>query len=259
MRSRSGLGLPGLLTAAGMLPLALSATAAAAGSPAMPSSRAPSPCSPRRTSSAWPGNPAQPLTEPEARQVMHVTGANKAVNGACIKVGIIADGIDPNNPDLIRAGGQHVIVDYRDFSGYGPGAPTDGRESFLDAGTIASQANQTYDLSGFVNQAHPLPPGCNIKIEGIAPGASLAVPNVAGSAPGFFNSQIIQAIEWAVLHDHVNVLNESIGGNPIPNTQDDPVSLADQAAVAAGVTVVASSGDAGQPDRRRRHRQRRAA
>jgi hypothetical protein len=192
-----------------------------------------------------PSNPAQPLIEPEARQVMHVTGANKTVNGAGIKVGIIADGIDPDNPDLIRAGGQHVIVDYQDFSGYGPGAPTDGRESFLDAGMIASQANQTYDLSGFVNPAHPLPPGCNIKIEGIAPGASLAVLNVAGSAAGFFNSQIIQAIEWAVLHDHVNVLNESLGANPIPNTQDDPVALADQAAVAAGVTVVASSGDAG--------------
>jgi subtilisin family serine protease len=192
-----------------------------------------------------PGNPAQPLVEPEARQVMNVDSANQIVNGSGIKVGIIADGIDPNNPDLIRAGGQHVIFDYQDFSGFGQGAPTDGRESFLDAGTIASQGNQTYDLSNFVNPAHPLPPGCNIKIEGIAPGASLAVLNVAGPNPGFFNSQIIQAVEWAVLHDHVNVLNESIGGNPIPNTQDDPVALADQAAVAAGVTVVASSGDAG--------------
>ncbi len=192
-----------------------------------------------------PSNPAQPLIEPEARQVMNVDAANQIVNGSGIKVGIIADGIDPNNPDLIRANGQHVIFDYQDFSGFGVGATTDGREAFLDAGTIASQGNQTYDLSNFVNPAHPLPPGCNIKIKGIAPGASLAVLNVAGSNAGFFNSQIIQAIEWAVLHDHVNVLNESIGGNPIPNTQDDPVSLADQAAVAAGVTVVASSGDAG--------------
>jgi subtilisin family serine protease len=191
-----------------------------------------------------PSNPAQPLVEPEARQVMNVDAANQIVNGSGIKVGIIADGIDPNNPDLIR-NGQHVIFDYQDFSGFGVGAPTDGRESFLDAGTIASQGNQTYDLSGFVNPAHPLPPGCNIRIEGIAPGASLAVLNVAGPNPGFFNSQIIQAIEWAVLKDHVDVLNESIGGNPIPNTQNDPVALADQAAVAAGVTVVSSSGDAG--------------
>jgi len=197
------------------------------------------------TQQICPSNPAQPLVEPEARQVMNVDAANQIVDGTGIKVGIIADGIDPNNPDLIRPGGQHVIFDYQDFSGFGVGAPTDGRESFLDAGTIASQGNQTYDLSGFVNPAHPLPAGCTIKIEGIAPGASLAVLNVAGPNPGFFNSQIIQAIQYAVMVDHVDVLNESIGGDPIPNTQDDPVALADQAAVAAGVTVVSSSGDAG--------------
>ena len=200
---------------------------------------------PNATQQICPSNPAQPLIEPEARQVMNVDAANQIVDGTGIKVGIIADGIDPNNADLIRAGGQHVIFDYEDFSGFGVGAPTDGREAFLDAGTIASQGNQTYDLSNFVNPAHPLPAGCNIKIKGIAPGASLAVLNVAGPNAGFFNSQIIQAVEWAVLHDHVNVLNESIGGNPVPNTQDDPVALADQAAVAAGVTVVASSGDSG--------------
>jgi subtilisin family serine protease len=192
-----------------------------------------------------PSNPAQPIVEPEARTVMNVDAAEQIVDGSGIKVGIVADGIDPNNPDLIRANGQHVIFDYVDMSGFGTNAPTDGREAFLDAGTIASQANQTYDLSGFVNPAHPLPPGCNIKIKGIAPGASLAVINLSGPNAGFFNSTIIQGIQWAVMHDHVNILNESIGGNPLPNTEDDPVALADQAAIAAGVTVVASSGDAG--------------
>jgi hypothetical protein len=192
-----------------------------------------------------PLNPAQPIVEPEARTVMHVDAAEQIADGTGVKVGIVADGLDPNNPDLIRPNGQHVIFDFQDFSGFGNDAPTDGRESFLDAGTIASQGNQTYDLSGFVNPAHPLPPGCNIKIKGIAPGASLAVLNLAGPNAGFFNSTIIQAVQWAVMHDHVNVLNESIGGNPLPNTEDDPVALADQAAIAAGVTVVASSGDAG--------------
>jgi hypothetical protein len=192
-----------------------------------------------------PTNPADPFVEPEARQVMNVVQAQQIVDGTGLRVGIIADGLDPNNPDLIRANGAHVVFDFRDFSGYGNNAPTDGREAFLDAGAIAAQANQTYDLAGFVNPAHPLPPGCTIKIEGVAPGASLAVFNVAGSAAGFFNSQIIQAIEWAVDVDHVDVLNESFGANPIPDTHDDPVALADQAAVAAGVTVVVSSGDAG--------------
>src|SRR6185312_16037513 len=192
-----------------------------------------------------PSNPAQPLIEPEARQVMNVDAAEQLADGSGIKVGILADGLDPNNPDLIRPNGQPVIFDYQDFSGFGTNAPTDGREAFLDAGTIASQGNQTYDLSGFVNPAHPLPPGCSIKIKGIAPGASLAIANLQGSGPGFFNSTILSGIQWLVEQDHVNILNESLGGNPIPNTEDDVVALADQAAVAAGITVVASSGDSG--------------
>jgi hypothetical protein len=192
-----------------------------------------------------PADPSKPLIEPEAREVMNVAQAEQITDGIGVRVGILADGIDPNNPDLIRPDGQHVVFDYQDFSGFGTNAPTDGREAFLDAGTIASQGSQTYDLSGFVNPAHPLPPGCNIKIDGIAPGASLAVANLQGSGPGFFNSTILAGIEWLVEHDHVNILNESIGGNPLPNTEDDPVALADQAAVAAGITVVASAGDAG--------------
>jgi hypothetical protein len=190
-----------------------------------------------------PTDPSQPLIEPEARQVMNVAPAEQLADGSGVKVGILADGIDPSNKDLIRANGQHVIFDYQDFSGFGTGAPTDGREAFLDAGTIASQGNQTYDLSQFVNPAHPLPAGCNIKIDGIAPGASLALANLG--ANGFFNSTVLAAIQYLVETDHVNILNESLGGNPIPNTEDDVVAMADQAAVAAGVTVVASSGDSG--------------
>ncbi len=197
------------------------------------------------TQQVCPSDPSQPLVEPEARQVMNVDAADQITDGSGVNVGILADGIDPNNPDLVRANGQHVIYDYQDFSGFGTNAPTDGREAFLDAGTIASQGNETYDLSGFVNPAHPLPAGCNIKIKGIAPGASLAVANLQGSGPGFFNSTILAGIEWLVEHDHVNILNESLGGNPLPNTEDDPVALANQAAVAAGVTVVASAGDSG--------------
>ena len=175
------------------------------------------------TQQICPSDPAQPLVEPEARQVMNVARREQDRERVGHQGRHHRRRHRPEQPRPDPGDGQHVIFDYQDFSGFGAGAPTDGREAFLDAGTIASQGNQTYDLSGFVNPAHPLPPGCNIKIEGIAPGASLAVLNVAGPNAGFFNSQIIQAVERAVLHDHVDVLNESIGGNPIPDTQNDPV------------------------------------
>ena len=57
-----------------------------------------------------PADPSQPLVEPEARQVMNVDAADQIVTGTGIKVGIVADGIDPNNPDLIRPGGCGVTL-----------------------------------------------------------------------------------------------------------------------------------------------------
>ena len=191
-----------------------------------------------------PSNPAHPLIEPESRALMNVDAANRIADGTGIKVGLLFDGIDPNNPDLIRRDGQHVIIDNQSFSGEDPGGPTSGLALYF-AGMIAAQGKQTYDLSNYVNKAHPLPAGCNIKIEGIAPGASLAALNGFGNDQAVFNSEIIQAIQYAVTVDHVNVLVEPFGGTPVPNTQDDPSALADQAAIAAGVVVVAPTGDNG--------------
>lgn len=197
-----------------------------------------------------PPDPKVPLLEPEALQVMNVefqpgTGrpaAHNLVDGTGIRVGIIADGLDPNDPDLIR-NGKSIVFDYQDFSGFGNNAPTDGREAFLDSGAIASQGNATYDLSKFVNPAHPLPPGCNIRIKGVAPGASLAIMNAF--EPAAFNSQIVQAIDRLVTVDQVDILNESFGANTYPDEANDPTAIADNNAVAAGVTVVVSTGDSG--------------
>ena len=199
-----------------------------------------------------PADPSKPLLEPEALQLTHTAfldpstpQAQNIVTGAGVTVGFIADGLDINNPDFIRANGQHVFTDYQDFSGDGLAAVTGGAEAFGDASAIAAQGRQVYDLSSFVNPAHPLPPGCNITVRGMAPGASLVGLKVFGNAPTAPTSRFIQAIDYAVNVDHVNVLNESFGGNPFPDNGDDPISLADKAAVDAGVTVVSSTGDAG--------------
>ena len=199
------------------------------------------------TQQLCPANPAQPLIEPESRTLMNADAANQIVTGAGIKVGLIYDGIDPDNPDLIRPDGQHVIYDYQDFSGDGPTSATSGQALYF-AGLIAAQGNQTYDLSKYVNAAHPLPAGCNIKIEGLAPGASVAEMDAFGDDAAVYNSSIIQAIQYAVTVEHVNVLDEPYGGDPVPNTQNDPSALADQAAVAAGVVVVSNTGDNGNTD-----------
>jgi Peptidase inhibitor I9 len=194
-----------------------------------------------------PSNPAHPLIEPESRTLMNADAADQIANGSGIKVGLIYDGIDTDNPDLIRPDGQHVISDYQDFSGDGPASPTSGFGLYF-AGLIASQGNQTYDLSTYVNKAHSLPAGCNIKIEGLAPGASVAMMDAFGDDAAVYNSSIIQAIQYAVTVEHVNVLDEPYGGAPVPNTQNDPSALADQAAVAAGVVVVSDTGDNGDTD-----------
>ncbi len=171
------------------------------------------------------------------------TAQGLGYTGAGVKVAWIADGININNPDFIRANGKHVFVDYRDFSGTGTSANTSGGEAFLDASSIAAQGRHVYNVQNYGNGLNR---PCLIRILGVAPGASLVGLNVFGSSNFAFNSVFLEGIDWAVSHDHVNVLNESFGANPFPDTASlDLTRKADEAAVAAGVTVTASSGDSG--------------
>ena len=185
---------------------------------------------------------------PQAQQVRD--GHGELVTGKGVKVAYLADGLDPTIPGFIHTDGSPVFIDFQDFTGDPAGTPTAGGEAFGDASSIAAQDMPngkplTFDISKFVNAAHPLPSPCNIRIRGMAPGASLVGLKVFSQINPNTTSNFVQAIEYAVIHDDVDVINESFGGNPFPDNANDPISLANDAAVRAGVTVVVSTGDAG--------------
>ena len=188
--------------------------------------------------------------EPEALQVTGVQSPSKTAKtarslgftGAGVKVAYMADGIDVHNVNFIKANGKSVFTEYKDFTGDGTSAPTGGGgEAFLDANSIAGQGRHVYNVQNF--GTHKLTEACNIRIEGVAPGVSLVGLRIFGVNNQTTTSDFLDAINYATVVDPVNVLNESFGNNGIPDTSVDAVKEFDNAAVAAGITVVVSSGD----------------
>ncbi|HJP73858.1 MAG TPA: S8 family serine peptidase, partial [Pseudonocardiaceae bacterium] len=186
-----------------------------------------------------PADPAKPLLEPEALTVTHTDQAWATATGKGVTVAI--DGMNDlaGNPNLIRPDGSHVVV-----GSPTPNADNGNDESFGDASVVAAQGVVTYDYSRELPFSG-LPAGCTFRIKGLAPDASLVDANGSDFASSHteLESQLIAGIDNAVVNLHANVLSQSFGFD-----QPGGVNLfyaADDAAVKAGVTVAASSGDSG--------------
>jgi hypothetical protein len=171
------------------------------------------------------------------------TARSLGATGAGVTIGDIAGSIDVNSPELIRPNGQHVITDYQDFTGEGSATESEDIESFLDDGMMAAQSRQVYDLANY--GAHPLAAPCRIRLEGVAPQVNLTAYKVYAANDITTTSAFLQAIDYAVNVDHVNVLNEEAGSFPMPDTSADLIKTANADAMAAGVTITVPSYDSG--------------
>jgi serine protease AprX len=86
---------------------------------------------------------------------------------------------------------------------------------------------------------------------GIAPGAHLINVRVLGSEGQGYTSDVIAGMQWVVANRdryRIRVMNLSLGHPVVESCVADPLCVAAERAVAAGVVVVASAGNAGKDE-----------
>jgi hypothetical protein len=191
--------------------------------------------------------PSTPVQEPEAVADIHASDGNPnapdEANSIATGKGVIIANQGMNalagDPDLQRADGSHVVIDAPNYTS------DDGNdETFEDAASVGAQGLIVYQYSKALPFSN-VSPGCTFTIKGDAPDASL-VDLTEIDTPILALSQVIAGIDNAVTTVHADVISESFGSTSLPtSTSGQLLAEADNAAVAAGVTVVESAGDSG--------------
>ncbi|MGH3395145.1 MAG: S8 family serine peptidase [Streptosporangiaceae bacterium] len=208
---------------------------------------------PRRTGAQTcpfnPAGPARPLQEPEADTDIRASDGNPASpgmgNSIATGTGVVVANEGMNelagNPNFARPDGSHVVIDAPSYT-----ANDSNDEFYGDASSIAAQGTVNYQYSGALPLSG-ISPACEFYIKGDAPGASLVDLSDTAFDPDVQTlAQVASGIDYAVAVEHADVISESFGAPYIPGTPEAQFFYAtDNAAVAAGVTVVASSGDSG--------------
>ncbi|MDE3058278.1 MAG: S8 family serine peptidase [Bacteroidota bacterium] len=148
--------------------------------------------------------------------------SSSSTKGGKVRIGILDTGIDYNHEALGR--------------GFGPGFKVIGGYDFVN------NDSDPLDDNGHGTHVAGIIAGNSSTLHGIDPNAELLAYKVLDQNGEGYTSTIIAGIEQAV-KDSVAVINLSLGtpeGDP-----DDPLSLAVDHAVEAGVVVVAAAGNGG--------------
>ena len=161
--------------------------------------------------------------------------ASGGPSGSGVGVAILDTGVTTST-DL----GASRIVGWMDFVN-GESAPYDdaGHGTFI-AGVIAGDGTASLPLDSG-GQA-------TMQFRGVAPAANIVGIKVLDDTGTGRSSTLIAGIAWAIAHKdqyNIRVLNISIGGDPVGPASVDPVDLACEAAVRAGIVVVAAAGNEG--------------
>ena len=198
-----------------------------------------------------PAGPGKPLQEGEADADIHASNGNPSApdeaNSIATGAGVVVANEGMNelagNPNFFRPDGSPVVIDAPSYT-----ANDSNDEFYGDASSIAAQGTVTYQYSGALpNATVPIPPGCTFDIKGDAPGASLVdLSNTPYDPSTQTLAQVVSGADNAVSTDGASVISESFGVPYLPGTADATYfESVDNAAVAAGVTVIVSSGDQG--------------
>jgi len=195
-------------------------------------------------------NPSQPLQEGEANINIHasngIPGAPDEGNSIATGKGVIIanEGVNElaGNPNFIRPDGASVVLD----------APTpledhSNDEFYGDASSMAAQGSVVYEYQqALPDSTLPIPADCTFVIRGDAPDASLLdLSNTPFSGSTQSMAQIQSGMAAAVANG-ADIISESFGTVYRPGAVAQDFVATDNAAVAAGVTVVASAGDNGE-------------
>lgn len=150
------------------------------------------------------------------------------VTGTGMVVAVIDTGVDYTHPDLGGGiGPSYKVIGGYDFVNKDPDPMDDNGHGTHVAGIVAANGG----------------------VKGVAPGASILAYKVLDASGQGYMSDVIAAIERAMdpnqdkdTSDHADVISMSLGG---PGDSDDPVCVAVQNAVAAGIVVVVAAGNEG--------------